>query len=156
MWVCLKITALSFASSCFYLSACPLMLHFLYTLTVVLKVISKVSKSSYIAKWFAKILINTLWIVIIWSHLWSRLDGSLPYRKHGKIHWAKFLCFSRFSKLMQKFFYGYIKYLCLIILNNKHFWPRQRESISTKTSMGLKPQTFSPANLSTSMLSIWL
>ena len=40
----------------------------------------------------------------------------------------------------------------LIILDNKHFWPRQRESISTKTTMGLKQQTFSPANLSTSIV----
>ena len=28
-----------------------------------------------------------------------------------------------------------------------HFWPRQHESISTKTSVGLKLRTFSPANL---------
>ena len=39
------------------------------------------------------------------------------------------------------------KCLTLIILNNKHFWPRQHESISVKTSMGLKTPTFSPANL---------
>ena len=30
------------------------------------------------------------------------------------------------------------KCLSLIILNNKHFWPRQCESISAKTLMGLK------------------
>ena len=49
------------------------------------------------------------------------------------------------------------------MLDNKHFWPRQWESISMKTSMGLKQQMFSPANLSTSTviafvwtLCVWL
>ena len=36
------------------------------------------------------------------------------------------------------------------LVSNKHFWPRQRESISAKTSVGLKLQTFSPANFSMS------
>ena len=44
------------------------------------------------------------------------------------------------------------KCLTLIIVNNKHFWPRQRESISAKTSVRLKTWTFSPANLSPSMV----
>ena len=38
------------------------------------------------------------------------------------------------------------------LLSNKYFWTRQRESISAKTSVKLKPQTFSPGNLSTSMV----
>ena len=38
------------------------------------------------------------------------------------------------------------KYL-LYYTNNMHFWPRQHGSISTKTSVGLKLRTFSPANL---------
>ena len=35
-----------------------------------------------------------------------------------------------------------------------HFWPRQRESISMKTSMGLKLRIFNATNLSTSMVSL--
>ena len=73
----------------------------------------------------------------------------LKYCKRRKIHWAKHSRFSRFSRVLQKFFREY-KCFSLIILNNKHFQPRQRESISKKTSMGLKTQTFSPVNLSPS------
>ena len=68
------------------------------------------------------------------------------YRKHGKSHWAKLLHSSRFSKIPWKFSHEF-KHLSLIILNNKHFWPRQCKSISTNTLMGLKPQTYSPVNL---------
>ena len=59
-------------------------------------------------------------------------------RKRGKIYWAKLLLFSRFSRVPCKFFYEY-KRLSLIILNSQHFWPRKHESISAKTSIGLKP-----------------
>ena len=45
-----------------------------------------------------------------------------------------------------KFFREY-KHLSVIILNNKHFWPRKCNSISTTTSMGLKPPIFSLVNL---------
>ena len=43
-------------------------------------------------------------------------------------------------------------YTChpLYILNNEYLWPRQRENISAKTSMVLKPRILSPANLSPS------
>ena len=44
--------------------------------------------------------------------------------------------FSRFSRVLQEFSHEY-KCLSLIVLNNKDFWPKQRESISAKTSMGL-------------------
>ena len=40
-------------------------------------------------------------------------------------------------------------------LNNRHFWPRKCKRISMKTSVGLKPWTFSSANLSTSMVSMY-
>ena len=71
------------------------------------------------------------------------------YRKHGKISWAKLSHFSRFSGASLKFF---CEYMCcsLIVLNNEYLWPRQRESISVKTLIALKPQIFSPANLSPS------
>ena len=69
------------------------------------------------------------------------------YRKRGKIRQAKHSCFSRSSNFSREY-----KRLSLLILNNKHFWPRQCENISAKTSMGLKMQTFSPANLSPSMV----
>ena len=46
------------------------------------------------------------------------------------------------------------KHLSLITLNNKHFWPKQCESISMKTLTGLKLQMFNSANLSTSMVVI--
>ena len=49
----------------------------------------------------------------------------------------------------QKFSHEY-KCLSLIIVNEKHFWPRQCESISAKTSMVLKPQTSNPTILSLS------
>ena len=42
------------------------------------------------------------------------------------------------------------KHLSLIILNNNHLRPRQHESISVKTSVGLKPEMFSPVKLTTS------
>ena len=71
------------------------------------------------------------------------------YRKRGKIHWAKLLRYSWFSRVPRKFFREY-KYLSLIILNNEYLWPRQHENISVKTSMALKPRIFSPANLSSS------
>ena len=59
--------------------------------------------------------------------------------------------FTVFKSILQKFSREF-KCLSLIILNNKHFWPRQYENISAKTSMGLKKQTFSPVNLSPSMV----
>ena len=59
--------------------------------------------------------------------------------------------FSHFSGVPRKFFHEY-KHLSLIIPNNEHLWPRQCESISMITSMGLKPWKFSPANLSPSMI----
>ena len=68
------------------------------------------------------------------------------YRKQGKICWAKFLCFSWFSGVPQKFFHEY-KHLSLIELNNEYLWPRQCESASMKTLMALKLQIFSPGNL---------
>ena len=55
------------------------------------------------------------------------------------------------SRVPQKISREY-KCLSLIILNNKHFWPRQCESISAKTSVGLKTRTFSPVNLFPSMV----
>ena len=75
-------------------------------------------------------------------------------RKQGKIHWAKFSRFSRFSGVPRKFFREYkcIQFFSLIVLNNEHLWPRQRESISVKTSMALKLQIFSPVNLSPSTI----
>ena len=65
----------------------------------------------------------------------------------GKICWAKLSRFSQFSGVPQKYFRKY-KCLSLIVLNNEQIWPRQHESISVKTLMVLKPQIFSPANLS--------
>ena len=72
------------------------------------------------------------------------------YRKQGKIRWAKFSHF-QFSGVPQKFLCEY-KHLSLIILNNEYLWPRQCKNISVKTLMALKPQIFSPANLSLSMV----
>ena len=80
---------------------------------------------------------------------WLDTGHNITYCKWGKICWAKLSRFSWFSRVTWKFFREY-KCLSLIILNDKHFWPRQRESISAKTSVGLKPWIFSPANLSTS------
>ena len=60
------------------------------------------------------------------------------YRKWGKIRWAKLSHFSRFSGVPRKFFRKY-KYLSLFRLNNEYLWPRQRENISAKTLMALKP-----------------
>ena len=74
------------------------------------------------------------------------------YRKQGKIHCAKLSCFSQFSGVLQKFFREY-KCLSLLVLNNEHLWSRQHKSISVKTLMMLKPQIFSPANLSPSTVS---
>ena len=54
--------------------------------------------------------------------------------------------FSRLSGVPRKFFHEY-KHLSLIVLNKEHLWPRQRKSISVKTSMALKPWIFSSANL---------
>ena len=73
----------------------------------------------------------------------------LSYRKWGKIRWAKLSCFSWFSGVPQKFFREY-KHHSLIVLNNEHLWPRQCKNISVKTLIALKPQIFSPANLSPS------
>ena len=70
----------------------------------------------------------------------------LSYRKQEKIRWAKLLHFSRFSGVPRKFSREY-KHLSLIALHNEHLWPRQRESISVKTLMVLKPRIYSPANL---------
>ena len=61
--------------------------------------------------------------------------------------------FSQFSKVSQKLFHE-CKRLSLIILNNKHFWPRECESTSMKASIGLKLRIFSPANLSMSIVAI--
>ena len=52
--------------------------------------------------------------------------------------------FSWFSGVLRKFFCEY-KRLSLIVLNNKHLWPRQRKNISVKILMALKPWIFSPA-----------
>ena len=71
------------------------------------------------------------------------------YCKQRKILWVKLLRFSWFSGVLRKFFREY-KCLSLIVLNNEHLWPRQCESISVKTSMALKLQIFSLANLSPS------
>ena len=38
---------------------------------------------------------------------------------------------------------------------NEYFWPRQSKSISAKTSMRLKPWTFSPVNLSMSTVCVY-
>ena len=56
---------------------------------------------------------------------------------------------SLLSRVLQKFFHEY-KHVSLIILNNKHFWLRQHESIFAKTSMRLKLQVLRLAKLSTS------
>ena len=69
------------------------------------------------------------------------------YRKQGKTCWAKLLRFSHFWP--PNFFHEY-KDLSIILLDNKHLWPRQCESISVKTLMAMKPQIFSPVNLSLS------
>ena len=71
------------------------------------------------------------------------------YRKWGKIRWAKLSCFSRLSgdKYRKSFS---VNISASIVLNNEHLQPRQRKSISVKTSMALKPRIFSPANLSSS------
>ena len=53
------------------------------------------------------------------------VEGKLEnYCKRGKIHWAKLLRFSWFSRVPRKLFREY-KPLSLIILNNKYFWQRQ-------------------------------
>ena len=72
------------------------------------------------------------------------------YHKWGKIRWAKLSHFYGFQEYRKSFSVNINKYLSLIVLNNKHLWPRQRESISVKTLMALKLQIFSPANLSLS------
>ena len=76
-------------------------------------------------------------------------EKSTLTNKSNKIRWVKLLHFSWFSGVLQKFFHEY-KRLSLIVLNNEYLWPRQRESISVKTLMALKPQIFSLANLSPS------
>ena len=77
----------------------------------------------------------------------------MTYCKRGKIRWATLLRFSRCSEVQRKFCHEY-KHISLIIQNNEHLWPRQRESISVKTLMGLKRRAFSPANLSPSTVSL--
>ena len=78
------------------------------------------------------------------------------YRKQEKICWAKLLCFSWFLGVTQKCFCE-CKCLSLIVLSNEHLRPRQHESMSVKTLMALKPQIFSPANLSNLWyIQIWL
>ena len=93
---------------------------------------------------------------ITWSHkvacgtIWRcATNKNNYYCKCAKVYWAKLSCFSWFSRVPWKFSHEY-KHLSLIILNIKHLWPRQCKSISAKTSMGLKPWMFSPANLSLS------
>ena len=54
------------------------------------------------------------------------------------------LQFSWFLSLLRKFSYEF--------LSNKHWWPMHCESISTKNFIGLKPQMFSPVNLSPFMV----
>ena len=73
----------------------------------------------------------------------------LSYHKRGKICCAKLSCFSWFSGVPRKFFREYKRH-SLIVLNNEPLWPRQCKNISVKTSMALKMQIFSPANLSPS------
>ena len=50
----------------------------------------------------------------------------------------------RFLRVPRKFSHKY--------LNNKYCWPRHCENISVKHFIGLKPQMFSPANLSLFMV----
>ena len=73
------------------------------------------------------------------------------YRKCGKICWTKLLRLSQMSRVPQKFSCEN-KHFSLIILNNKHLWPRQCKTIYAKTSMLLKLWMFSSADLSTSMV----
>ena len=68
-----------------------------------------------------------------------------------KVCCAKLSRFSRFSRVSQKFSHEY-NHLSLIILNNKHFWPRQHKSVSIKISTQFKLRKFSPVNLYTSMV----
>ena len=79
---------------------------------------------------------------------------ALLYRKRRKIRWAKLSHFSQFLRVLRKFSCEY-KCLSLIILNKKHFWPRQHKCISMNTSMELKPRTYSPANLSLSTVVVF-
>ena len=74
------------------------------------------------------------------------------YTEKGEIFTGLNFC----AGIPHKFFHEY-KCLSVIVLNNEHLWPRECESISLKTSMALKLQIFSPANLSPSMVHIlWL
>ena len=79
--------------------------------------------------------------MIVKYHKWGRFAGLIFHIFHG------------FQEYCESYFRE-DKCLSLIILNNKHFWPRKRESISATTSMGLKLQTFSPANLSMSTVGV--
>ena len=64
------------------------------------------------------------------------VEGKLEnYRERGKIHWAKLLCFSWFSRIPRKLFHEY-KLLSLIILNNKYCWPRQCKVFLQKLRWG--------------------
>ena len=72
------------------------------------------------------------------------------YRKWERFTGLNFRVFHDFQEYRESF--REYKYLSLIVLNNEHLWPRQCESISVKTSMGLKPRIFSPANFSPSAI----
>ena len=69
----------------------------------------------------------------------------IDYCKWGKIHWAKLPRFLWFLRVPRKFSR---ELLALVKINNKHCWPRHRESIPMKNFIGQKLRMFSPANLS--------
>ena len=98
-------------------------------------------------KWFGKcIQKDSDFVSYTFARFWCVTLAS--YCKQGKICWAKLLHFLWFSRVPLQFFH---EFKCLsLIINNKQFWPMQCKIISAKTSMRLKPWTFSPANLSTS------
>ena len=60
---------------------------------------------------------------------------SKTYRKQGKIRWAKFLHFSRFSRAPQKFSHESLYKLCIMALF-KCCNVRHRESFPVKTTLG--------------------
>ena len=80
-------------------------------------------------------MLNIYLLTVLLEYLNSDLNFYYftNYHKRGKIRWAKFSRFSQFSRALQSLPMKY-KCLSLIILNNKHFWPRHHESISAKTS----------------------
>ena len=91
--------------------------------------------------------------VCMFSKIMENFNYLVIYHKRRKIYWAKLSHFSWYSGVPQKIFCEF-KCLSLIALNEWVLVAKTMQSISSKTSMALKSQIFSPVNLSPPMVAI--